>query len=595
MRSIRRWLLLYMLSLFAVAVGIAAFLIDRSAGNFLETRRQSEAELIDLRFAESSDEEQKRFDVELERLARRTADEVQAQYASRRRKDLDEFTHLMMFAPMASIVSSTSPNPAVPAMWFAVSPYGKHIPVVGQAYFSKRHLDDLIVTTEVPDEYIQVTVPGVGTFPSRNLHSENWRVDQTRNENISQLTPIYDDVKLSDGTLTRRVLLRWPVGVSLRFMGVRILNNLMVPAPSATSRPRIGPAASTAQNWYITIQCARPIASLHKSLAELHEKHVRDHQLLKANVAEDRFELRLQLATIGGLSLAGLLAGGLWIVREGLKPIDQLSEAVSQVNERDFHLAIDPLALSTELLPIHHRLTATLNALREAFEREKQAVADISHELRTPVAALLATLDVSLRKPRTPEEYRQTISECRAITKQLGQLVERVMTLAYLDAGQTRYQKTDVDAADLLLGCVAVIRPLAEAQGLKLELQLPDDAIVLNTDREKLRESLMNLLHNAVEYTNPGGTILLQMLPIGPQSVRFTVQDNGIGMSEDVQARIFERFFRADPSRTDTGVHAGLGLAIVKEYIERLGGTICVKSRPMMGSTFAIELPCSPA
>jgi signal transduction histidine kinase len=237
-------------------------------------------------------------------------------------------------------------------------------------------------------------------------------------------------------------------------------------------------------------------------------------------------------------------------------------------------------------------LTQTLDLLRRAFAREKQAVADISHELRTPIASLLATLDVALRKPRTPEQYRTTLEDCRAITRQLSQLVERIMTLASLDAGTARTNRVRIDAAEVTAGCASVIRPLAAAHGLTLEVRAAPP-LELETDPDKLREVLVNLLHNAVEYNRPDGNIELTGARQNGRIV-LEVRDTGIGMTPEVRERIFERFFRADPSRQATGVHAGLGLAIVKEYVERLGGTIAVESEPGVGSTFRVELPAVP-
>ena len=247
--------------------------------------------------------------------------------------------------------------------------------------------------------------------------------------------------------------------------------------------------------------------------------------------------------------------------------------------------------LGRELAPIHARLTQTLTLLRRAFEREKQAVADISHELRTPIAALLATIDVSLRKPRTPEQYRTSLEECRVISRQLGQLVERIMTLASLDAGNDRTLVGPVDVADLIGGGAAVIRPLAAANGLTVSVRQDDD-LALESDAGKLREVLMNLLHNAVEYNSPGGTIYLTARRAGDAAV-FEVRDTGIGIPADVRDRIFERFYRADASRNAAGVHAGLGLAIVKEYVSRLNGTIEVESEPGAGTTFRVTLPAA--
>jgi signal transduction histidine kinase len=261
------------------------------------------------------------------------------------------------------------------------------------------------------------------------------------------------------------------------------------------------------------------------------------------------------------------------------------------VSEKDFRLPVALTEMSRELAPVHARLNQTLDQLREAFAREKQAVADISHELRTPIASLLATIDVSLRKPRTPEQYRNTLEDCRAIAKQLGQLVERIMTLASLDAGTAHTSVQQTDAAELVMGCAAVIRPLAEAHGLTLQVDV-EEGLELTTDRDKLREVLMNLLHNAVEYNQPGGRFDFNARRDG-DSVVFEIRDTGIGVPADLREKIFERFFRADASRHATGVHAGLGLAIVKEYVQRLNGTITLQSETNVGSTFTVRLPAA--
>jgi signal transduction histidine kinase len=316
-------------------------------------------------------------------------------------------------------------------------------------------------------------------------------------------------------------------------------------------------------------------------------------QRVQRETRAELVQLRTRFAAIAAGSFLALVVGGWLIVARGLAPVRTLSEAVSRVSEKDFSLPVVAGDLSVELAPIHARLTQTLDQLRAAFAREKEAVADISHELRTPIASLLATIDVTLRKPRTPEQYRTTLEDCRGIAKQLGQLVERIMTLASLDAGTARGAVLRVDAAELAGSCAVVIRPLAEAHGLSFTLSAVGPA-ELDTDADRLREVLMNLLHNAVEYNRPNGRVELSVKPEEGRVV-FEVRDTGIGMTDAVREKIFERFYRADASRTATGIHAGLGLAIVKEYVERLGGAIEVESTPGEGSRFRASFPAAPA
>ncbi len=357
--------------------------------------------------------------------------------------------------------------------------------------------------------------------------------------------------------------------------------------PREAGRP--GPAPPTMNLPGLYVQYARPKADLDAILTAHHDKLDADLAALDHETASYLRRFLGLLLLVGVAGFVALFAGSWWIVRRGLKPLATLTTAVSRVSEKDFLLPVAAADLSEDLLPIHARLTHTLDALRRAFEREKQAVGDISHELRTPLAALRTTLDVALRKPRDAEQYRGTLSDCREIARQLSRLVDRILTLAALDSGQGERPHVAVDVSDLAMECVAVIRPLAESHDLTFRAEVTP-GVMAETDPDRLREVMMNLLHNAVEYNRPGGKVTL-CVSAHDAEVRVAVVDTGIGMAPAVRGQIFERFYRADASRHATGVHAGLGLAIVKEYLTRLGGTIDVRSEPDRGTTFTVTLP----
>ena len=299
--------------------------------------------------------------------------------------------------------------------------------------------------------------------------------------------------------------------------------------------------------------------------------------------------MRQHLFWISLTTFAAILGGGFWLVRRGLAPLQRLSEAVSRVSEKDFRLRIDDDHLPRELEPIVDRLKLTLEALSRAFSREKQAAADISHELRTPLAALLTTIEVALRRPRSPEEYRDILNDCHATGKQMSHLVERLLTLARLDAGVDTLRPRQVDVAALAEQCTALVRPLAEARGLRLQVHCAGPA-PLTADPDKLREVLTNLLHNAIEYNKPDGSVELTVARDNG-ALRVEVSDTGVGISPEARQHIFERFYRADAARKADGLHAGLGLAIVKGYIDLMGGRIAVESEPGQGTTFRLQLP----
>jgi len=392
---------------------------------------------------------------------------------------------------------------------------------------------------------------------------------------------LFDDVDLPQGKLRRVVKVGGRPG--LWFW-------MQVPLPADIAPKPLFPRSQ--EYVGITLSHARPYAELDARLLEEQRNGEAELARVHDDTRRELATLRTRLTLIGLGSFLALVFGGWFIVARGLAPIHKLSAAVSRVSEKDFRLPVEPDDMSREMLPIIAGLRQTLDSLRGAFEREKQAVGDISHELRTPIASMLATLDVSLRKPRSAEQYRATLEDCRAIAKQLGGLVERIMSLASLDAGAVRDTVQLIDAANLATDCSAIIRPLAEAHGLAFTLRT-ERPLELETDADKLREALMNLLHNAVEYNRPNGSVEFTARRDG-SNVAFEVRDTGIGMTPAIREKIFERFFRADPSRHATGIHAGLGLAIVKEYVMRLGGTIMVESEPDVGTTFRITLPAVP-
>jgi signal transduction histidine kinase len=171
----------------------------------------------------------------------------------------------------------------------------------------------------------------------------------------------------------------------------------------------------------------------------------------------------------------------------------------------------------------------------------------------------------------------------------MNQAVDRLLTLARLDAGVDTLRVQPVDVGVLAEQCAAVARPLAEARGVSLEVCRKAPGPVL-ADPDKLREVVNNLLHNAIEYNRPGGSVgLLVARQDGHLDVE--VCDTGIGIAPEARGHIFERFYRADPSRTGDGLHTGLGLAIVKEYVDLMGGSITFETAEGRGSTFRVRLP----
>ncbi|MBA4191704.1 MAG: hypothetical protein C0467_27305 [Planctomycetaceae bacterium] len=657
MRSIRQSLTLYLFVLLAATLGVVWVVLDQFTARILDARETADRDLIRTRHDARSREELARVDQTLLDQARLLGKIVQERERERFHTEWVRHSAALSVVPMTFGPIPFGTNPLGQLAWTAtgntLGTFPRFNPRLTQLL--RIHFANL----PIPDEYIQHFddenrsveyfqintaagrdwrssslgtrklpfdpteldgKPADPTKPSETVNVPDWKIGPAvigpENENVRRV--VYQMPHLSGTATFGRFWSRVPSGGGREerkeerppppgFSGSSrslvgswtswALTGIGSPPPglSSGSPPTPPPTPTLDSLPRLYIQCARPQAAIDAVLTRFAAERDQELTQLATEISEARYSVRVWAAAIALVAFLGVALGGPVLVSRGLRPVGKLSDAVSRVSERDFKLDHDGTDLAIELVPIHDRLVQTLDMLQRAFSREKQAVADISHELRTPIAALMATIDVTLRKPRTSEQYRATLEECRVISKQLGQLVERIMTLASLDAGNDRTMLSRTDVADLASGCVAVIRPLAAANSITVEVRADDPMeLELDTDPGKLREVLMNLLHNAVEYNKPGGTIELRARRL-PNSVVLEVQDTGIGMSAEVKDKIFERFYRADPSRHSTGVHAGLGLAIVREYVTRLEGTIVVESAPGSGSLFRVTLPAQPA
>jgi signal transduction histidine kinase len=625
MRSIRRSMSIYLCALLAITLITVALVIDRVTEDALSGREVDGAALIQSQYEERCRVERDKIDLSLMNEANLLFNSFNVM------NDLNE--GVVYRARMGSAQMMFLNNPLMEIAWTP----GPMNDIVNRNYFANMplpteftaHLSEI----NAGSDYQQINagrsvVRGEwhsDSLAGRKLPFDREDIDAKLADHGKSVEPsvlVYDDTTLSpDNELVHRIILKVPRlprgrgpgpfgpppgqgggGGPRSMLGTWSAWSLQgfqgtPPQGMASLRPertdrQPQPAGDNLPRIYI--QCARPRSIIEASLVRFAEERDAERAKLADDVAYARKKMRVQTLVVGIIALLAVAIGGPVIVGAGLRPVDKLSVAVSRVSEKDFKLPHDGQNLVQELVPIHGRLTQTLDMLQRAFTREKQAVADISHELRTPIAALMATIDVALRKQRSPEEYRSKLEECRLISKQLGELVERIMTLATLDAGNDRTTISRCDAIEICSGCTAIIRSLAAANGIAVHIHLPDEMIEIETDSGKLREVLMNLLHNAIEYNRAGGTIDLTLQREGSNAV-FEVRDTGIGMTPEIKGKIFERFFRADPSRHATGVHAGLGLAIVKEYITRLNGTIDLESEPGKGSTFRIAIPALPS
>jgi two-component system, OmpR family, heavy metal sensor histidine kinase CusS len=239
-----------------------------------------------------------------------------------------------------------------------------------------------------------------------------------------------------------------------------------------------------------------------------------------------------------------------------------------------------------ELMPVIHRLNDLLRRLEDAFSREKAFTADVAHELRTPLAGLRATLEVSLSQSREPEKHREAIRDSLQVAHQMQDMVDNLLWLARTEAGQLRVDRGPVDLGDLLNECWKTLADRAQTRGLCVDWDVHSPC-ALSTDRDKLRQAVHNLLDNAVTHADSGGRVRIEA-GREPDRIRCRITNTGSRISPEDAERVFDRFWRGDQARTDTGVHCGLGLSLSRRIVTLLGGRISVTSA--VGGEFSVTM-----
>jgi signal transduction histidine kinase len=231
-----------------------------------------------------------------------------------------------------------------------------------------------------------------------------------------------------------------------------------------------------------------------------------------------------------------------------------------------------------------------LEPIRVAVQRQRDFVADAAHELRTPLAIMRTVGEVGMASPST-EDLQATVAQMLSENQHLTRLVEDLSLLARTDTDTVAIDRRPVDLSSLVADTTEELRFLAEEQGVALDTDLQGDVQVTG-DTLRLRQLLLILLDNSLKHTPPGGTVNVQLGAHGSRA-RLQVTDSGKGIDPEDLARIFDRFYRADESRTGEG--SGLGLAIAKWIVDAHGGHIQAGNAPPMGAVFTVTLPVTRA
>jgi two-component system heavy metal sensor histidine kinase CusS len=292
---------------------------------------------------------------------------------------------------------------------------------------------------------------------------------------------------------------------------------------------------------------------------------------------------RLIWLTVGLSALATALLGA-WAARSGLRPLRRMGEVAAGVSAHSLTQRLPQQHMPVELAELAQAFNAMLERLDDAFQRLSAFSADIAHELRTPLSNLLTQTQVILTQPRPLEDYREALHSNLEELQWMAQLVNEMLYLAKADHGLLMPKREPLSLADEVDALLEFFALLAEDAQVSL---VREGSAHASGDRGMLRRALSNLLDNALRFTPAGGEVRVRMV----DGVTLTVENTGEGIPAPLLPRLFDRFYRADPSRHEgSSEHAGLGLAITQSIVRAHGGRIYCESGPGW-TRFVIELP----
>jgi heavy metal sensor kinase len=283
-------------------------------------------------------------------------------------------------------------------------------------------------------------------------------------------------------------------------------------------------------------------------------------------------------------------AGGYFLSRRALRPVDEIMDAAQKIGAQNLSNRLSVPNTGDELQRLSETLNGMLERIEVAFRKISQFTADASHELRTPLAIMRTRAELTLRKPRAAAEYSEELHQILSDLERTSDLVERLMLLARADSGAPVLQFGNIDLADVLAKSAEQATTLATAKHIDFSAELATPGVMVRGDAQFLQRLFLILLDNAVKYTPQGGEIAISCGKTTDSAV-VSVRDNGVGIPEADLPNIFERFYRADKARSRESGGTGLGLAIAHWIVEAHQGTIDVTSVSGKGSTFRIMLP----
>jgi heavy metal sensor kinase len=283
------------------------------------------------------------------------------------------------------------------------------------------------------------------------------------------------------------------------------------------------------------------------------------------------------------------VAGGFVLVRRSLEPVQRMARKAEEITLHNLSERLPAGHSGDEIEELSVSLNHMISRLQDAVDGSKQFIADASHELRTPLTVMRGELESLAQSPDLAHEMRETLGSVLEEVERLGEIVESLFALSRLDAGEAQAPWLRFDLAELAATTAEQMSLLAEDKHVAVEC-VSTPGVIVEGDRARLKQVIVNLLDNAIKYTPSGGRVRLSVRREGADAV-LDVSDDGVGIPAEALPHVFKRFYRVDDSRSRHQGGAGLGLAIVKSICAAHGAEVEVASTPGKGSTFRIRQP----
>ncbi|HEX7158340.1 MAG TPA: ATP-binding protein [Edaphobacter sp.] len=363
------------------------------------------------------------------------------------------------------------------------------------------------------------------------------------------------------------------------------------------------PHESTTEDWGLsaTGDCTQPTYGT--AIAERQPILVLCHDILingqKARLhiggsLDEQIEIlqtyRNALLLLMPVLLALSIGSGYFLSRHALKPVDRMTRAALGIGIGNLSQRLPVPSAHDEIHNLAVAWNQLLARLEVAVTRLSQFSADASHDLRTSITVILATAQLSLQRHRTETEYRDDLDKIVTECRTGATLLDALLSLARSDNFVHEVAFRQINLSELIVSGCRRVEDLAEASGILLDWHLPRDPVFIEGDELLIQRLLGILLDNAIRYTPEHGEIRVEAA-LTSDEVHITVRDTGIGMSEDVRQRVFDRFYQADLRERKTQAGAGLGLSIARWIASAHRASLSVESTPLKGSVFRIAFP----